>query len=82
MRDLRNGDITTAAPGDGVLIHHHDFRASQGESQSGRASDAAGRACLAAMHRQGAEFIASDCLMKATVAEITQTPGPDRGRPK
>jgi anti-anti-sigma regulatory factor len=43
---------------------------------------AAGRACLAAMHRQGAEFIAPDCLMKATVAEITQTPGPDRDRPK
>jgi hypothetical protein len=37
----------------------------------------AGRACLAAMHRQGGEFIAPDCLMKATVAEITQTPGPD-----
>ena len=44
--------------------------------------DAAGRACLAAMHRQGAEFIAPDCLMKAAVAEITQTTGPDRGRPK
>ena len=44
--------------------------------------DAAGRACLAAMHRQGAEFIAPDCLTKAAVAEITQTPGPDRGRPK
>ncbi len=41
--------------------------------------DAAGRACLAAMHRQGAEFIAPDCLMKATVAEITQTPGRERG---
>jgi hypothetical protein len=39
--------------------------------------DAAGRACLAAMHRQGAEFIAPDCLTKAVVAEITQTPGPD-----
>ena len=44
--------------------------------------DAAGRACLAAMHRRGAEFIAPDCLTKAAVAEITQTPGPDRGRPK
>ena len=44
--------------------------------------DAAGEACLAGMHRQGAEFVAADCLMKATVAEITQTPGPDRGRPK
>ena len=38
--------------------------------------DAAGRACLAAMHRQGAEFVAADCLTKAVVAEITQTPGP------
>jgi anti-anti-sigma regulatory factor len=44
--------------------------------------DAAGRACLAAMHRQGAEFIAPDCLTKAAVAEITQTTGPDCGRPK
>ena len=44
--------------------------------------DAAGQACLAAMHRQGAEFIAPDCLTKAVVAEITQTPGPDCGRPK
>ena len=44
--------------------------------------DAAGRICLAAMHRQGAEFIAPDCLMKAAVAEITRTTGPDRGRPK
>jgi ABC-type transporter Mla MlaB component len=39
--------------------------------------DAAGKACLTAMHRRGAEFIAPDCLTKATVAEITQTPGPD-----
>jgi ABC-type transporter Mla MlaB component len=39
--------------------------------------DNGGKACLAAMHRQGAEFIAPDCLTKATVAEITQTPGPD-----
>ena len=44
--------------------------------------DAAGRACLAAMHRQGAEFIAADCLTKAAVAEITQTTCPDRGRPE
>ncbi len=34
--------------------------------------DAAGKACLAAMHRQGAEFVAADCLTKAVVAEITQ----------
>src|SRR5580704_9515249 len=44
--------------------------------------DAAGQACLAAMHRQGAEFIAPDCLTKAVVAEIIQTPGPDCVRPK
>ncbi len=36
------------------------------------AIDAAGKACLATMHRQGAEFIAGDCLMKALVDEITQ----------
>jgi hypothetical protein len=33
--------------------------------------DAAGQACLAALYRQGAEFVAADCLMKAVVAEIT-----------
>jgi hypothetical protein len=33
--------------------------------------DAAGQAYLAAMHRQGAEFVAADCLMKAVVAEIS-----------
>jgi ABC-type transporter Mla MlaB component len=33
--------------------------------------DAAGKAYLAAMHRQGAEFVAADCLTKAIVAEIT-----------
>ena len=38
--------------------------------------DAAGQACLAAMHRQGAEFIAADCLTKAAVAEITRPPLP------
>lgn len=36
--------------------------------------DAAGRACLEALHRQGAEFVAADCLMKAVVAEITHPP--------
>jgi hypothetical protein len=36
--------------------------------------DAAGRACLEAMHRQGATFVAADCLMKAVVAEITHAP--------
>jgi hypothetical protein len=37
--------------------------------------DVAGRACLAALHRQGAEFVAADCLTKAIVAEITQASG-------
>ncbi len=36
--------------------------------------DAAGRAALEALHRQGAEFVAADCLMKALVAEITGAP--------
>jgi ABC-type transporter Mla MlaB component len=35
---------------------------------------AAGKAFLAAMHRQGAEFVAADCLTKAIVEEITQAP--------
>jgi hypothetical protein len=39
--------------------------------------DSAGRACLEALHREGAEFIAADCLMKAVVAEITGVPVPD-----
>lgn len=33
--------------------------------------DAAGSACLAAMYREGAEFIAPDCLTKGIIAEIT-----------
>jgi anti-anti-sigma regulatory factor len=41
------------------------------------AIDAAGRACLAALHRRGAEFIAADCLTKAVVAEITCPPSGD-----
>src|SRR4051812_21704902 len=44
--------------------------------------DAAGKAYLAAMHRQGAQFVAADCLTKALVAEITEAPLPDCGRPK
>ena len=44
--------------------------------------DAAGKAYLAAMHRQGAGFVAADCLTKAIVAEITKDPMPDCGRPK
>ncbi len=43
--------------------------------------DGAGQACLAALHRQGAEFVATDCLTKGVVAEITQAPPPDGGRP-
>ena len=39
--------------------------------------DAAGRACLAALHRQRADFLVADCLMKAVVAEITGAPVPD-----
>ena len=35
--------------------------------------DSAGKDCLAAMRRQGAEFITADCMTKAIVAEITQT---------
>jgi hypothetical protein len=36
--------------------------------------DATGRACLKALHRRGAEFIAADCLTRAVVAEITRSP--------
>jgi hypothetical protein len=43
--------------------------------------NAAGQVCLAAMHCQGAEFVATDCLMKAVVAEITQVPLADPGSP-
>jgi len=43
--------------------------------------DAAGKAFLAAVHRQGAEIVAADCLTKAVVAEITKAPMPD-GRPQ
>jgi hypothetical protein len=43
--------------------------------------DAAGKACLVALHRGGAEFVAADCLTKAVVEEITQAPLPDCGCP-
>jgi hypothetical protein len=36
--------------------------------------DAAGKAYLKTLHRQGAEFVAADCLTKAVVAEITNAP--------
>src|ERR1700745_1216538 len=41
--------------------------------------DPAGKDCLAAMHRQGAEFVAADCLTIAVVDEITSDPAPDNG---
>jgi anti-anti-sigma regulatory factor len=43
--------------------------------------DDSGRTCLTALHRQGAEFIAADCLTKAVVAEIIGSPvgGADKG---
>jgi anti-anti-sigma regulatory factor len=43
--------------------------------------DAAGRSCLEALYRQGAEFVAADCVTKAVVAEITQGPLPDHECP-
>ena len=44
--------------------------------------DAEGKACLAAMHRQGAELIAADCLTWSIVAEITGTPLPEHRCPE
>jgi hypothetical protein len=41
--------------------------------------DTAGRAFLAGMHRQGAEFNAADCFTQAIVGEITKAPVPDGG---
>jgi|SRR5580704_178131 ABC-type transporter Mla MlaB component len=41
--------------------------------------DAAGQACLAALHSQGAEFLAADCVTNAVVDEITQAALPDCG---
>jgi anti-anti-sigma regulatory factor len=38
--------------------------------------DAAGKKFLAAMHTEGAEFLARGCLMRAVVAEITGAPVP------
>ena len=35
-------------------------------------ADAAGKAQLTAMRRQGAEFVADDCLTKAIVAELAE----------
>jgi anti-anti-sigma regulatory factor len=36
--------------------------------------DAAGKELLAALYARGAELLAADCLMKATVAEIVGAP--------
>ena len=44
------------------------------------AIDAAGRDCLAALHRQGAEFIAADCQTKDIVHEISQVHDSNSGR--
>lgn len=40
--------------------------------------DALGRACLASLQRQKAQFIAADCLTKAIVAEINGDDGMSR----
>ena len=39
-------------------------------------ADEAGKRCLARMHREGAEFVAPDCLTKDIVAEITERSQP------
>ena len=41
--------------------------------------DAAGKAFLAAAHANGVELVACGCLMRAIVAELTNTPIPDCG---
>ncbi len=41
--------------------------------------DDGGKACLAAMHRQGAELVAADCLIREIVAEITRSSPPGDG---
>jgi hypothetical protein len=42
--------------------------------------DEVGKACLATMHRQGAEFVVNDCLNKAIVAEIHASSSDQRDR--
>jgi hypothetical protein len=44
--------------------------------------DVAGKEFLSARHTDGAEFLASGCLMRALVAEITHAPVPDCERPE
>ena len=41
--------------------------------------DATGKAFLTAAHLQGAVLVASGCLMRAIVAELTNNSIPDRG---
>jgi ABC-type transporter Mla MlaB component len=43
--------------------------------------DAAGKELLAALHAQGAEFVAADCVTKAIVAEIVGAPALRIDRP-
>jgi ABC-type transporter Mla MlaB component len=43
--------------------------------------DDAGKACLAAVHRQGAEFVVADCETEAIVAEIAHPSLPEGGEP-
>jgi|SRR6187399_2975938 ABC-type transporter Mla MlaB component len=40
--------------------------------------DAAGRELMTRMHRAGAAFVVSGCLMPEVVREVTETPGGDR----
>jgi hypothetical protein len=42
--------------------------------------DAAGKAFLAARHAEGAEFVASGCLMRAVVADLGTDPIPEGER--
>jgi anti-anti-sigma regulatory factor len=44
--------------------------------------DAAGKAFLAAARAQGAELVASGCLMRAIVQELAEGPLPSRGCPQ
>src|SRR5207302_1894217 len=44
--------------------------------------DGEGKAFLAARHAQGVELVASGCLMRAVVAEITTAPIPECGGPE
>ena len=39
--------------------------------------DDAGKSCLWAMYREGAEFVAADCMTKAILAEMTRSSLPE-----